>query len=734
LKKENVFDNFNKKVTAGNNLQTDNALMTSPFAKLQSSMRFAPVCLSILGKMNLISTEKDVNLIEIGKINGKVPDFEHLDAPESLRASLAQLGNAAYWAFNGAHTSMNEISLRTEKVPGHLKDALKVLFTGSDGEIESLFPVYMKRIKNVADTCVKKAESVSKSYEDVLLIAQNLSVASIRAQGLTDKEKDEVDRQKALAQIEADHNKKRKGELDARLADAKKKMDERNEAFKKAQDSLLPNEWEKFGMELFKSLPGMLTDIGAQLALPEKKRNWGELAVNALSKGLSNGFQSYDEELKKFFEDKPKEEKEQKGKSREPRVEPGNLNNLKTTFATRDVVTEIQKLDSTSDSVKNFFNSDGTLDTEALSKKADEVLSQLDASKDKINTKIENGARKKFSNKAIGFMENLKKIVEDLKKVANSPDANGKKGEREYIKFLDLKKKIKAMIKSDVAILEKELPFLKKSPKSPKDEDLSDREALSDATYALQLAERKLKDAERDMDLLAAEEKELSKTILNTMKNLQNYKIESKQLYQQLQILSEGIKAVAALQKEWDNLVRYFQDFALRVDVLLGTPLNTFLDLAKANYENEFYKDVANRVSKEQLYQLAYSTSISAHNIHHEAAAYVELSDKHFMPVVSELTQLTALDRDDDKAEIKRRDAKIQKQADSMWIAINNILVERERKFDNAVEARIKELRHQFTYEIVEKLPQELKKEVPLINMEAKEEIDNAMDDFLNGI
>merc|ERR1712213_34034 len=182
-------------------------------------------------------------------------------------------------------------------------------------------------------------------------------------------------------------------------------------------------------------------------------------------------------------------EKDQKGKGREPRVEPGNLENLETTFATRDVVTEIQKLDSTVDTVKNFFNSDGTLDTEALSKKADEVPSQLDASKDKINTKIENGARKKFSNKAIGFVENLKKIVEDLKKVANSPDANGKKGESEYIKFLDSKKKIKIMIKSDVAILEKELPFLKKSPKSPKDDDLSDREALSDATYALQLGE-----------------------------------------------------------------------------------------------------------------------------------------------------------------------------------------------------------------------------------------------------
>ena len=54
--------------------------------------------------------------------------------------------------------------------------------------------------------------------------------------------------------------------------------------------------------------------LTAQVELPAKKRNWGEFAVNALSKGLSNGFQSYDEEVKKFFEDKPEEEKDQKGK------------------------------------------------------------------------------------------------------------------------------------------------------------------------------------------------------------------------------------------------------------------------------------------------------------------------------------------------------------------------------------------------------------------------------------
>ena len=38
--------------------------------------------------------------------------------------------------------------------------------------------------------------------------------------------------------------------------------------------------------------------------------------------------------------------------------------------------------------------------------------------------------------------------------------------------------------------------------------------------------------------------KELSKTKLTTMKNLQNYEIESRKLYQQLEILTAGIKVI----------------------------------------------------------------------------------------------------------------------------------------------------------------------------------------------
>ena len=44
----------------------------------------------------------------------------------------------------------------------------------------------------------------------------------------------------------------------------------------------------------------------------------------------------------------------------------------------------------------------------------------------------------------------------------------------------------------------------------------------------------------------------------------------------------------------------------------------------------------------------------------------------------------------------------------------------------------IKELKNLFAYEIVEKLPQELKSEVPQITTESKEEIDKLIEDWLN--
>jgi len=466
--KANNQKSVNDTVSIGSNVKTDNSLMTSPFSELRSSIKLVPVFLSILGKMNLISTQNDVSLVK-GQQN---KTFEHLVAPDSLRASLTQLDHETYWAFNEANSAMNEIMRRTNKVPGIVEDTLNLLLKGSSGEIKAFLPIHTKNIKEVVIECGHRVQNISTAYLKVLYMIQELTELTTREQSYTQKLMDENARQKVILEIEEEYNKERKSELEVRLQKANDTFEERNIAFKETQ--------------------------------------------KALSEGGSS------------------------------------------------------------------------------------------------------------------------------------------------------------------------------------------KEALSDASYALELAERKLKDAKNRMDVLVAE-----KNQLNGTQKLTSAKLAKGKLTEQLQLLYLDITGLKALASTLDNFIRYFQEFAQRIDVLLETPLNTFVDLTEHFYENELYKDVANRpVSREMLYKLLISISVSAHNIYDEAAAYVELSREHFMPVVSELTELIALDRDDDKSEIKRREARIKTQADTMWIEINNILLDRERKFDNAVEARIKELRNLFTDEIVAKLPE----------------------------
>ena len=206
------------------------------------------------------------------------------------------------------------------------------------------------------------------------------------------------------------------------------------------------------------------------------------------------------------------------------------------------------------DSIANFFNKDHLVDKAAIlksdrkDKTANDILQELSSSQVVILTQIQNGANQKFSDKAIDLIQNLQRVVKNIKNLANEPGAIGNKGGKEYKSFKNYKKKIGEMIKSDVAVLENELPFLKHSPESPKDQDLSDEKALADAYYDLHLAERKLTDAEARMNWISAEERELSKYISTTLRKLQNYKFDEERvgnkldILEKLEILSQGIK------------------------------------------------------------------------------------------------------------------------------------------------------------------------------------------------
>jgi hypothetical protein len=204
-----LVNNFEKSASYGNSIKEDNAIMKPPFSQLKASMKAAPLCLSILGNLNLISTIRDINLVK--DTGSAVPNYEHLPAPDSLRSSLSTLSNAAFWAFNTAHDAMHEINLQTEKVPGYLNDALYVLFTGTTLEVESSFPTLMSFIKDVADRCVDRSKDVEEKYKKVMLIAQDLNDAALRKQGYVAEADRENDRQLKISELEKEQKNKGEG-------------------------------------------------------------------------------------------------------------------------------------------------------------------------------------------------------------------------------------------------------------------------------------------------------------------------------------------------------------------------------------------------------------------------------------------------------------------------------------------------------------------------------------------
>ena len=98
----------------------------------------------------LITTENDFSLDE----NAPKEGFQYLKYPSSFRASLVQMTNMGWDAFNEAHKNMDSIRLLTQNINKHVKLILNVITTGTIEEVELLVPMTLKKIQRIADECL----------------------------------------------------------------------------------------------------------------------------------------------------------------------------------------------------------------------------------------------------------------------------------------------------------------------------------------------------------------------------------------------------------------------------------------------------------------------------------------------------------------------------------------------------------------------------------------------------
>ena len=114
------------------------------------NLRAAPMSISILGELTLIAGRRDFSLIT--KENQK---FEHLKNPESFSASVIQVSNTGYKAFQNAHVAINDIARKSKLMPGFMREIQTLLLSGYavHGKLDA--------IKEMANHCEEISSKVA---------------------------------------------------------------------------------------------------------------------------------------------------------------------------------------------------------------------------------------------------------------------------------------------------------------------------------------------------------------------------------------------------------------------------------------------------------------------------------------------------------------------------------------------------------------------------------------------
>uniref|UniRef100_A0A914X436 Uncharacterized protein n=1 Tax=Plectus sambesii TaxID=2011161 RepID=A0A914X436_9BILA len=212
----------------------------------------APSAIAVMGSLLLVTNTFDPALTAYQST------FEYIKTPQSLRATIIQVTNEAYWAMSSAHTNMDRIRLNTMRVPGYFKSVIHVLTKGSLAEQSRTLPRLFNRIRGIADSCAGLANETVSSFDKVTKLVEEVIIVC------TVQEKHDEDAARSV-KIELDIANKKSlslkkvmDEMKERAAREEAKMDE---AFKRVQETIdeMPSNFKLFLARVGDTLTNMLT-------------------------------------------------------------------------------------------------------------------------------------------------------------------------------------------------------------------------------------------------------------------------------------------------------------------------------------------------------------------------------------------------------------------------------------------------------------------------------------------
>ncbi|XP_056331108.1 uncharacterized protein LOC130243083 [Danio aesculapii] len=633
-------------LTTAKDMREQIEILMQPYVNWGKYLTPAPLSIAILGELVFISSLTDFSINK----NPPKEGYKFIKYPDSFRACLMQVCNTGWWAFNEAHTSMDQIRLYTAQVPDYMKNAVKILFQDDDEVVRALLPNQMDNIREIADECLTLSAATEKSFGNVINIIQELLEACMNANCFYGEEMEAIKKKTEESKLRKQSSEETKKRTEKAAKAVEKQLDEAQESYKKALDSL-PGGWEMIGMDfvggLAQSVTGLINGMASLITHPVSN------VCSATTKIASTVNQIRDQE-------------------RDVVAEINAYSKSATILSCVQTIQQLMNVNHEDDDIawRDLFDQkNNCAKTNFMAQQFVRISEELNQVSD---------CSSKFQALKLCCMG--MKICNELERYARDGECEKNKSKKiikEVLELIQLARVFDCKSKdatNSPAISPKPPMMYKEAIKS---ENMSPaQKASQNARFTIMQTQAQLNKTretyEKCVENLENNQKELTE-ILITMRNCDLKEIDFKTT---IEMLAKGMDAMGRVKEQWEKMVHFFQMVSAIVKTRLSKTLKNFVSTSEKTQTLSYNSKL---FSKDLLYAQAFQASNIASLVHMISTTYTDVSSRYLMDRVSSLGKLMAMDKN--KPEFEHERQQLQNACDVAQKAISRLVEKNIKEF-----------------------------------------------------
>ncbi|XP_073728087.1 uncharacterized protein [Misgurnus anguillicaudatus] len=642
-------------LSSAEDMRNQTKLIMQPYANWEEYLTPAPLSIAILGELVFISSATDFSINK----NPPAGGYKHIRYPESFRASLMQVCNSGWWAFNEAHTSMDQIRLHTAQVPDYMKTSVKILFQDNDEVVQAHLPDQLDNIRHIADECLTLSTNTKERFMHVIEIIQELLEACVNAEHFYGEEmeaiKKKIEESKLRKQSAEETQERTKKAVNA----LEKELESANDSYHKAMASL-PTGWNMMAMDivggLTQSLTGLVTGVTSLITHPVRS------ACGAVTKIADTASQLRSEEPVGDAVD-----------------EITSYSKSAEILQCAQTIKELMDVSNKDEDIawkKLYDQKKKTTQSDFIANQFERINSDLG----KMNDCKAKSEAQMLCLKGINMCNQLAKYAPEGK---CDKDINIKIVE-EVLELINSARVFDSKSKDTT----KSPAISSKPPMMLKTENRSEctspsQRATDNARFAIEQSRaqknKTMETYEKCVENLEKNQKELTE-ILVTMRNCELKEIDFKTT---TEMLVKGMDAMGRVKEQWEKMVHFFQMVSNIVKTSLSKTLTNFVSTSEKTQALSYN---AKLFSKDLLYTQAFQACNIASLVNMISGTYTDVSNKYLMDRVSSLGKLMAMDKS--KPEFEHERQMLQESCDAAQKGILGLVLKNKEEFERKSIAR----------------------------------------------